>query len=388
MPYRRDQGSIPGTRGCLPNASIMIHRLTPKRKLTAAGRFGQSPGIRGKTDSAPPSVPTTAFTLVELLVVIAIIGILVALLLPAVQAAREAARRAHCTNNLKQFGLALHNFESAHGEFPPGTMAKERFSETWPYEWPYFIHFLLPYLEHTNYYDELDGPHFNIPNPFTADSANFWPATLDSLDLSFVRCPSDTQPSNVKLIENGSGASITLPASNYLGIFSGRNDGENFFSSPAGSYDPAGIRRAVFRYHERVAINEIADGTSKTMAIAEYLTGLDTYDHRGFFMTHRAGCQFLYVTHGPNATEGDNLFFTPSLCQRTRTGTPHNRPELNLPCKPGHAQENFASSRSRHPGGVNVVFCDGSVHFLGDTIAIDVWQPLGWIGDGTLVDDY
>ena len=105
------------------------------------------------------------FTLVELLVVIAIIGILIALLLPAVQAAREAARRAHCTNNLKQFGLALHNFESAHGEFPPGTMAKERFSETWPYEWPYFIHFLLPYLEHTNYYDELDGPHFNIPNP-------------------------------------------------------------------------------------------------------------------------------------------------------------------------------------------------------------------------------
>jgi prepilin-type N-terminal cleavage/methylation domain-containing protein/prepilin-type processing-associated H-X9-DG protein len=332
--------------------------------------------------------PLHGFTLVELLVVIAIIGILVALLLPAVQAAREAARRVQCINNLKQFGIALHNFESANGNFPPGTMAKERYAEEWPFEWPYLIHFLLPYLEHTSYYEELDGPHFRIPNPFTGTEASLWPRSVDHVDLSFIRCPSDVHPGNVKLF-NPDGVSISLPASNYLGIFSGRNDGENFFSEGPDGYDPKGIRRGVFRYHEGVPIKEITDGLSKTMAIAEYLTGLDEFDNRGLFMTNRAGCQFLYVTLSPNSTAADNLFFTPSLCQRTRSGTPHDRPELNLPCTPGDDQANFASPRSRHPGGVHAVFCDGSVHFMSDTVALhEVWQPVGWIADGNAIGEY
>ena len=242
------------------------------------------------------------FTLVELLVVIAIIGVLVALLLPAVQAARESARRLQCSNNLKQFGIALHSFEAANREFPPGTMARSRFSyestdATGGYDWPYLIHFLLPYLEETNYYEIVHGPVFDIQNPW--HSPQLWPSVVDQVDLSFLRCPTDQQGSNTKALTVGN-VTLTLPGSNYLGIFSGLNDGENYnMSNPQAA--------GVFRYHERVKLAEIEDGTSTTMAVAEYLTGLDTLDMRGFFMTNRAGCQFLYVTLGPNSRAGDNM---------------------------------------------------------------------------------
>jgi prepilin-type N-terminal cleavage/methylation domain-containing protein/prepilin-type processing-associated H-X9-DG protein len=316
------------------------------------------------------------FTLVELLVVIAIIAILVSLLLPAVQAAREASRRMHCANNLKQFGLALLNFESAHRTLPPGTMSRDRFSyasnsQSAGYEWPYLIHFVLPYLEEDTYYKIVHGPEFNLQNPW--HSPQVWPASVDDLDLSFLRCPADQQPSNLKALTVGS-LTLRLPASNYLGIFSGLNDGDNFFKRK-----PA--MTAVFRYHDRVALSKIKDGTSKTIAMAEYLTGLDALDLRGFFMTNRAGCQFLYVTLGPNSKAPDNLLSShPGFCPRDNS---RNRPLLNLPCVGGATDENYASPRSRHPGGVNAVLCDGSVRLFTDSIADLVWQPMGWIADGS-----
>jgi prepilin-type N-terminal cleavage/methylation domain-containing protein len=108
------------------------------------------------------TLKSAGFTLVELLVVITIIGILIALLLPAVQAAREAARKSQCSSNLRQIGVALLNFESRKGTFPPGITAKSRASSSRPSDpWLYLLNHIMPELEMQAYYDILGGPAFN-----------------------------------------------------------------------------------------------------------------------------------------------------------------------------------------------------------------------------------
>jgi prepilin-type N-terminal cleavage/methylation domain-containing protein/prepilin-type processing-associated H-X9-DG protein len=327
------------------------------------------------------------FTLVELLVVITIIGILIALLLPAVQAAREAARRAQCTNNLKQIGLALHNFESQSRAFPPGTIARFRFSYGYQTnggvssggpEWPYFLHYLLPFLEQRPFYDAVGGPQFNLPPPWDTPAA--WPTAVQNVSFPMFMCPSDFLGGNsaVNFFGTTQTTQFMMPKSNYLGIFSGLQDGDNYdanliFQSCIPTH------RATFQPYKGTTIAEIKDGTSNTMAVAEYLKGVDVNDERGNFYTNRAGCQFLYVTLGPNSTAQDNIshFFCP-------TGGSPDDLSNNLPCTAGGDTANYASPRSRHAGMVNALFCDGSVHSIQNGIDMTTWQHLGWIADGAV----
>ena len=141
-------------------------------------------------------------------------------------------------------------------------------------------------------------------------------------------------------------------------------------------------------------ISDVTDGTSNTIAVAEYLKGVDSADARGVHYTHRAGCQTLFVTLGPNSTTKDNLYG--GWCPNG--GEPDDL-SLNLPCVGDYDwDDNFASPRSRHPGGVFAVFCDGSVHFISDSIQSHVpttaadppgaWQRLGWMADGLTPGDY
>jgi prepilin-type N-terminal cleavage/methylation domain-containing protein/prepilin-type processing-associated H-X9-DG protein len=312
-----------------------------------------------------------AFTLVELLVVITIIGILIALLLPAVQAAREAARRAQCSNNLRQIGIGLHNFESQQKTLPPGTAYQRRFtglaaSYGNEYEWPYLLHYLLPYIEQQSYYDAIGAPRFRtLENPWTVT----WPTVVTNVPIEALLCPSDSLAPSLDV--------RGLTKSNYLGIFSGLKDGDNY---SGGMYKNAALtQRAAFRPYEGVPIGDIIDGTSNTMAVAEHLKGSDASDARGGFYTNRAACKFLYVTTGPNSSVPDSLCgYSPDFC---KDGA-RSHPDQNLPCVPGSDDDNFATPRSRHPGGVHAAFCDGSVHFIQDNINATAWRYLGWIADG------
>ncbi len=340
-------------------------------------------------------------------------GILMALLLPAIQNVRESARRSQCSNNLKQLGVAMGNRETSEHKFPPGVMAKTRFSYNYDlggapgtcqfcgWEWPYLLDYLLQYMDETPFARSLNAEQFNIPNPWYIPSS--WPAAGMNVNLPEATCPSDTPDGAVKNIGAFTGYpnGFMMPASNYLGIFGGLNDYQNYYltgltglpnitpnsfvnSDDSGPFPlPTQNQRAVFGFYSGTRPADIRDGLSNTMAIAEYLNGIDYNDARGSFWTNRAGCQFLYVTQGPNSPSPDCLLgWSPGFCP---TDNSHNRPDLGLPCYGAATDYNFASPRSRHTAGVNVLFCDGSVHFITDGINFPLWQNLGWINDGNAI---
>ncbi len=255
------------------------------------------------------------FTLVELLVVIAIIGILIALLLPAVQAAREAARRMQCTNNLKQIALAMHTYHDALRIFPPGSISDPR-GHTW-------YTFVLPFMEQRALYDAVDPRGQLIPA-----SAPSGDNPLKT-QVSMFRCPSDSGDAVNKWYGN-------YPTANY--VASG-----TMFSAPGNSGgNPVCVR-----------ISAITDGLSNTFLASE----------RGLFEGSTAGIWSGWIT-----TAGTFKF---------QSSRPINTPYLGTDGKPT-ATPNISptadtwSSRftvtSRHPGGANFAFCDGSVHFISESI--------------------
>ena len=340
--------------------------------------------------------PRSAFTLVELLVVIAIIAILIALLLPAVQAAREAARRFQCSNNLKQFGVALHNYHGSFGQFPLGTVSKDSNGEGIFHEpeWPYLIVKLLPFLEQQALNDIFASAltaQTDLPSPWENGSANDWPDEIDTADVGVFLCPSDGfGGAHMDLDLCADFPSTNTPKlfkSNYLGIFSGANMQDVIWAAPGAystsspstqvvsAYGPDGIQ-AVFDINRGAKIRDITDGTSQTLIMAEYLTGTPE-DARGWFWTSQAGCSIIFAWVTPNSSTPDPLH-TSAMCGP-------NSSQPGMPCFDADFFPSSATSRSRHPGGVNVVLCDGSVHFISESIDVDTWRAMGTIDSGEVV---
>jgi prepilin-type processing-associated H-X9-DG protein len=287
------------------------------------------------------------------------------------------------------------NFECKNGVFPPGTASKvwlddnpdvEEYKKG-GYQWTYLLHSLLPDLEQEGYYKAIDGPRFALD--MYQHKERF--ASVDRNVFSALMCPSDALSDN-GLVALGDGT-FRITKSNYLGLFSGLNGNQGYAAN-----NP--WRRAVFRYGVGTTIADITDGTSNTMAVAEYLKGLDAWDIRGAFVSHRAAMQTLFVTLGPNSTAKDRItgYFCPSVGSTAAGNGAVDDPSMNLPCAPSDGDQDYASPRSRHPGGVHAVFCDGSVRFISDSVNSHAptsltdppgtWQRLGWMADGYTPGDY
>jgi prepilin-type N-terminal cleavage/methylation domain-containing protein/prepilin-type processing-associated H-X9-DG protein len=320
----------------------------------------------------------TAFTLIELLIVIGIIAVLIALLLPAVQVAREAARRTQCGNHLKQIGVAMHNYHSSHGQFPPGAIHDNNGHPFTHPEWISYLHQVLPFVEQQALFDALKDVW---PHPWLI----MWPEGAQGKSVPTYLCPSDGMGSPFYEIdgefmqEPGIVRNQKVYRSNYLGFFSGLNDGWQW--DYHGRKGPK-AQRHLFRQNWGQAIRHIEDGTSHTMALAEYLTGSDSHNGRGAPFTSRAGYQHMYPTLTPNST-------APDVMHWAHPGNCTHEPGLNMPCQAdSNARTNFVSPRSRHPGGVQVMMCDGAVRFITNSIDLmSVWRPLATIAGGEVVEN-
>ncbi|EAQ79745.1 DUF1559 domain-containing protein [Blastopirellula marina] len=300
-----------------------------------------------------------AFTLVELLVVIAIIGVLIALLLPAVQQAREAARRMQCTNNLKQLVLATHNYHDTHLVFPPGVVQNNIDAEFVNPRLTWGIH-LYPYLEAGNIYDQFDFNQSGIVWINTANSGG--PTRPVAQVLSMMQCPSDGVGADT--YEHPSFPGNVFARGNYAVFFGNLTKGDTRTLS-------ANHLPAAFGYRT-VKMASIIDGTSNTMAFGELLKGSGAISDSmvGSYWYDFPGAAWIFTREIPNTSVPDSI-------RSSSCGTAANKPELNLPCTGVNGSGETAASRSRHPSGVEVGMCDGSVHFISETIGLEVWQALG-----------
>jgi len=274
------------------------------------------------------------FTLVELLVVIAIIGILIALLLPAVQAAREAARRTQCSNNLKQMGLAIHNYMDQHREyFPPGSPGPRRHG--------LFSH-ILPFLELQTIHDELDldGDTFIEPHRYTP------------IDVYF--CPSYPGERVVRNKANGykNGASCT-----YLGVAGVLREGVETTPDEGGGAIP---KNGMFGWEFVRRANQVGDGLSNTLTMGEYVQRDDEGEFGDFPGNVRPWILGATQTSKASYTFRVCVYPINSRVQRSRDGIPFNHLPLG----------------SYHPGGAHFLLGDASVRFLSETMPFDVYQAL------------
>ena len=246
----------------------------------------------------------SAFTLVELLVVVAIIAILIALLIPAVQAAREAARRTQCTNNLKQLALGLLNYHDAVGQFPPsgqwpsyvGRKGGKKYMNDTRHLGPNWVVSILPWMEQTALFDQFD-----LSKLISAKENE----RLRGVALEVMICPSDTghnekyrEPAyaGVKGADWARGNYAANAANGYLGGESSHKASVYGADSP-GWKDPR--RRGVMGPNVAVSLNQIRDGASSTILLAEVRAGLNWRDPRGTWAMSGAGSSALYF-HGWN----------------------------------------------------------------------------------------
>ncbi len=326
-----------------------------------------------------------AFTLIELLVVIAIIAVLIGLLLPAVQRVRAAAARASCQNNLKQIGLALHNYESAQKSLPPVYPAttKPPYVGVVPayfYSWSVLAQ-LNPYLEQTAIFKRmnLDEPLFTLPSLNVTPSNQF--AVQQTIPLFL--CPSD----RMQPVGSGYGVPVLGPVNYAACIGSGATAGGPPYGSP---WDADGVFRAVAKGR----FIEVTDGLSNTAAFSESTLGDGPTMVAGPIP---GDPQRVYANVTPPLTpaacDGATFWNVEQprgylwasgeiRCASYNHFYPPNGPKydcianLTLPGQQQYTAVGFRAARSNHIGGVNLLLLDGSVQFVANDIDLNTWKAL------------
>jgi prepilin-type N-terminal cleavage/methylation domain-containing protein/prepilin-type processing-associated H-X9-DG protein len=333
-----------------------------------------------------PDLRRAGFTLIELLVVIAIIAILIGLLLPAVQKVREAAARTQCVNNLKQLGLACHNYHGDRESFPPGVYQLLSASAPKYRGVPLFV-YLLPYLEQDNLFRGWD-----MTNPLnnTAGGASARTATV----LKVLLCPSDLIPQN-PVVNGGLSYALTSYAGNggtrsYDPQFAS-NDGIFFVIGPGSQTAPGGAP---------VRIADVTDGLSNTLLFGERSHTDPNHDSFVAALGGGAGQSLLpmgqvgwWATSGGRLAAGDVTLSAFAPINYRVPQNYANRGSLTPPVTDaaGYAYYNdrrLCAFGSNHPGGANFCLADGSVRFIRDSLPAATLQALAVRNDGTVIGDF
>jgi prepilin-type N-terminal cleavage/methylation domain-containing protein len=346
----------------------------PKPKLDA--RPAVSPPQRTAVKPAAAK-PSRGFTLIELLVVITVIGILVALLLPAVQAAREAARRAQCSNNLKQIGLALANYQAALRVYPfgvggggPPSSGFNRWSAQSQ---------LLPYLEQTSLFNALNF----VGTPWLNLNPEFGPMnqTAMTTKIAGFLCPTD-----VDLIADP----LNTAHNNYRACA-----GSFPYNLKNDSPDLTGRNNGSFWYQSAVSPGQVTDGLSNTAFFSERCLGNTAAPDAlsDYYLTNESvdECRLAGPTNSPRLADpyewsGDRWADGNSLYTRYNHVFPPGYPSCLLGGSQDYDSQTVVTATSRHPGGVNLMTGDGSVRFVKESISASVWTALGTAAGGEVID--
>ncbi|QDT14587.1 DUF1559 domain-containing protein [Alienimonas californiensis] len=361
------------------------------------------------------------FTLIELLVVIAIIAILVSLLLPAVQQAREAARRAQCQNNLKQIGLAMHNYHSTYKLFPAGnsgtSLSKNPDGSTGNAHRAGWLVFILPYLDQTALWNQISRPLVNEdvqsgePDVWPAMGPPFWTFNYKpyQAQIGAILCPSDGKQS------------LDAGDTNYAACWGDNAQGARNYNStnldPGASGNSYASNRGVFGHYEWRGMRSLRDGTTNTVLVGEIARSEQTLSHLGRVgvfggpeIRDPAECVSSatddanpgYYPSGTNTNpRGENWHSGDAPSTGFITAVPPNGPS----CQNGthHKGAGMLTATSYHTGGLQICLGDGSVRFISETIEAGtqtselptsgpspygVWGALGTRAGGEVMGDF